>query len=112
MQVASFRRDGFLVVQGLASDQRCRALIEEIDRCLDPPLGPLELEAELGYPGAPADLDAAGGQTPRRLLNALSRGPLFRDWARDARLTEAMAMLLGTRDIAVVQAQLQQRTFT
>jgi phytanoyl-CoA hydroxylase len=103
-QVASFKRDGFLVVKGFASDQRCRALIEETDRCLDPPLGPLELEAELGYPGAPADLDATGGRTPRRLLNALSRGPLFRDWARDPRLTEAASMLLDTRDIAVVQA--------
>ena len=103
-QVASFKRDGLLVVQGFASDQRCRALIEETDRCLDPPLGPLELEAELGYPGAPADLDATGGRTPRRLLNALSRGPLFRDWARDPRLTEAASMLLDTRDIAVVQA--------
>lgn len=103
-QVASFHDNGFLVLRSFAPDQLCRSLIEEIDRCLEPPLGPLELEAELGYPGAPADLDATGGRTPRRLLNAFSRGPLFRDWARDPRLTDAVSTLLGTRDIALVQA--------
>lgn len=103
-QVAAFTRDGYLVVPGWAPSERCRALVEEVDRCLDPPLGPLELEAELGYPGAPEGIDTSGGQTPRRLLNAYSRGPLFRDWARDPALVSAVSALLGDRPVALVQA--------
>lgn len=103
-QVATFDRDGFLVLSACASAERCHALVEEVDRILDPPLGPLELEAELGYPGAPAGITATGGRTPRRLLNAYSRGPLFRDWARDPTVTEAVSLLLGSPEIAVVQA--------
>jgi phytanoyl-CoA hydroxylase len=103
-EAAAFEHDGFLVLRGFASPARCHALVEEIDRCLDPPVGPLELEAELGYPGAPSDMHASGGQTPRRLLYAYARGPLFRDWARDPDLTGIVSALLGTRDIAVVQA--------
>jgi phytanoyl-CoA hydroxylase len=103
-QVARFRRDGFLVLRRLASDARCQALIDEIDLSLDPPLGPLELEAELGYPGAPSDVRATGGRTPRRLLHAYSRGPLFRDWARDPTVVGAVEALMDDRAIALVQA--------
>lgn len=103
-QIAGFRREGFLVLRRLASDARCRALIEEIDLCLDPPLGPLELEAELGYPGAPSEVGATGGRTPRRLLHAYSRGPLFRDWARDPSVVDVVEALMGGRKVALVQA--------
>jgi len=41
---------------------------------------PLELEADLKYPGAPPSQDAAGGQTVRRLLDAYGRDPLFAFW--------------------------------
>ncbi|MCB1775675.1 MAG: phytanoyl-CoA dioxygenase family protein [Gammaproteobacteria bacterium] len=103
-RLAEFQRDGFLVARGLASAARCDALHEEIDRCLDPPLGPLELEAELGYPGAPASVDETGGRTPRRLLHAYSRGPLFRDWAREPVVTRAVSALMGGGPVALVQA--------
>jgi phytanoyl-CoA hydroxylase len=103
-QRQDFARDGYLIVRGLAAPARCRALIDEIDRCLAPPLGPLELEAELGYPGAPAGIAARGGQTPRRLLNAYSRGPLFRDWARAPEVTQPLTDLLDRRPFALVQA--------
>ena len=103
-QLAAFDRDGFLVVRDLASQTQCRALLEEINRCLDPPLGPLELEAELGYPGAPATVDGSGGRTPRRLLHAYSRGPLFRDWARDPAVTASVSALMGGCPVALVQA--------
>jgi phytanoyl-CoA hydroxylase len=42
---------------------------------------PLEYEADLRYPGAPASRQAEGGQTVRRLLDAYGRGAVFRDWA-------------------------------
>lgn len=103
-QVADFHRDGFLVVRGLSPTTRCRALVDEVDRCLDPALGPLELEAELGYPGAPAGLEANGGRTPRRLLNAYSRGPLFRDWARGPELVNRIVALMDGSRVTLVQA--------
>ena len=38
---------------------------------------PLEFEADLHYPGAPASRTAAGGETVRRLLDAYARDPVF-----------------------------------
>ncbi len=42
---------------------------------------PLELEADLRYPGAPASRSDVGGQTVRRLLDAHGRSPEFARWA-------------------------------
>jgi phytanoyl-CoA hydroxylase len=103
-EARDFQRDGFLVVRQLAAPALCRALVDEVDGCLNPPLGPLELEAELGYPGAPDGLHASGGRTPRRLLNAYSRGPMFRDWARAPAITQRIAAFMGGGGIALVQA--------
>ena len=102
--VEGFARDGYQVVRGLADPGHCRALCAEVDRSLDPPLGPLEYEAELGYPGAPRDLTAAGGLTPRRLLHAYSRGSSFRDWARSPAVIGRIRSLMGGHAIALVQA--------
>jgi phytanoyl-CoA hydroxylase len=53
---------------------------------------PLEFEADLQYPGAPASRTAAGGETVRRLLDAYARdavfagcgtGPALRAWMQD-----------------------------
>lgn len=55
---------------------------------------PLEYEAELGYPGAPPSLDAAGGKTVRRLRGAWNRAACFRDWAADPGLVGMLRQLL------------------
>ena len=60
-----------------------RALVAAM---LDPLQGPVEFEAETGYPGAPKSKLDAGGLTPRRLLHAYSRDALLRAWARDPRV--------------------------
>lgn len=62
---------------------------------LDPLLAPVEYEADTGYPGAPLDRSVAGGLTPRRLLTAYARDPLWRDLATDPRLAELLEQLLG-----------------
>lgn len=103
-QVRAFRRDGFLVVRALAPETTCNALISEVERALDPPLGPLELEAELGYPGSPGSVDAVGGKTPRRLLHAYSRGPLFRAWAGGPEIRATVPRLIGRPDIVLEQS--------
>lgn len=81
--VATFRRDGYVVLRDVVSARRCAELRAAIAADLDPLVGPAEFEADVGYPGAPVDRDAAGGQTPRRLLHAYARSPLLRDLALD-----------------------------
>ena len=101
---AHFRQNGYLVLRGLATRKIRRALSDEVDAMLDPPLGPLEYEAELGYPGAPEDLSATGGHTPRRLLLAYSRGPAFRRWARSPTVLPWVQRLLEASAMALEQA--------
>lgn len=65
--------------------------------------GPLEYEADVNYPGAPAARDAPGGRTVRRLLQACARDPLFRQWAAAPAMGERLRQLLGPR-VALSQA--------
>ncbi|MEQ8858534.1 MAG: phytanoyl-CoA dioxygenase family protein [Pseudomonadales bacterium] len=73
-----FVADGFLVLPGLVPGALCEALSDEVAAALDPVLAPAEFEADVGYPGSPESRTAAGGDTPRRLLNAYSRFPSLR----------------------------------
>ncbi len=74
----------------------CTRIRRSVVAALDPLLGPAEFEADVGYPGAPTGLEAAGGRTPRRLLLAASRFPQLRDWATSSRMrTELGAFLDG-----------------
>jgi phytanoyl-CoA hydroxylase len=63
---------------------------------LDSAKGPVELEADLGYPGAPTSRAASGGQTIRRLLDAWSRAEIYRSWATDPAVTDVLSALMGT----------------
>ena len=102
-QQQQFQRDGFLVVKKLASDDICTHLLESIHGALNPPLAPLEYEADVNYPGAPQNLGAVGGRTPRRLLNAFARDRVFRDWARNDGVTRTVRQLLASDDIQLTQ---------
>ncbi len=88
-EAEQFQRDGYLVVRGFASAAQCAALRALIHTMLDPLQGPVEFEADVGYPGAPKNRIDAGGLTPRRLLHAYSRDPLLRAWACDPRVGSA-----------------------
>ena len=92
---ARFRRDGFVVLPGLASAADCAALARLAVRDLTPLVGPAEFEADVGYPGAPRTRADAGGQTPRRLLHAFTRDVAFRRFALRADLAAALRDLLG-----------------
>ncbi|WP_249278464.1 phytanoyl-CoA dioxygenase family protein [Bordetella genomosp. 2] len=80
-QVAILRQQGFVVARQFAAPDVVAALRGEAERQLAQAVGPLEYEADLQYPGAPASRQAQGGATVRRLLGAYGRGPLFRQWA-------------------------------
>jgi phytanoyl-CoA hydroxylase len=90
-----FDRHGYLVVRRFADPElvaRMRAVAEE---SLDPLLGPAEYEADVHYPGAPADRAAPGGETPRRLLHAMTRDGVFREFATAPELRRRLESLLG-----------------
>ncbi len=70
---------------------------------LEHPQKPWELEAEVGYPFAPKDLSAVGGYTPRRLLQAYSRSPVFQRVAQDQRLKHLIQQLLPAQQVMLAQ---------
>ena len=80
-QVATLREQGFVVARQFAAPATVAALRDEAQRQLGQAVAPLEYEADLQYPGAPASRQAQGGGTVRRLLGAYGRGPLFQAWA-------------------------------
>lgn len=95
-QRMAFNRDGFLVMRrlagaGLLAEMRAIALQHAADR-----VAPIEYEADVAYPGAPASRDAEGGDTPRRLLQAYDRHRVFARWAADARIAAIAAQLLNS----------------
>ncbi len=91
----TFCRNGFVVVHGLAPEGTCAGLQEAIDRELGEPGGPIEYEADLGYPGAPSHRTDSGGETIRRLQQAIDRHPLFAAWATHRDLVGCLSGLLG-----------------
>jgi phytanoyl-CoA hydroxylase len=97
IEAARFARDGYLVVRGFATSAQIEVLRALVDALLEPLQGPVEFEADTGYPGAPRSFLDAGGLTPRRLLHAYSRDAELRGWARDARLAQRLTAFLGGR---------------
>lgn len=90
-----FARDGFHVVRGLAAPGTCERLLALAERDLAACVPPVEYEADVGYPGAPASRDAPGGGTVRRLLRAYERDPALQAWARAPVVTACLRALLG-----------------
>lgn len=101
--VAQFRRDGYSVVRGLAAQSLCERMRQVAQQHLAGQTGPLEYEADVNYPGAPASRDAPGGRTVRRLLQAYARDPLFQQWAASPAVGSRLQQLLGPR-ICMAQA--------
>jgi phytanoyl-CoA hydroxylase len=102
--VAAFARDGYMIERGLCAPADVAAMRAAADEALRQRAGPIEYEADVAYPGAPAGRAAPGGDTPRRLLDALSRAAVFENWACSPALTGRVRALLGTADIRVVRA--------
>ena len=91
-----FAEHGFLLVRGLCSAERVAEMRQRTLDDLAASVGPVEYEAEVGYEGAPASLDMPGGRTVRRLLDALGRHPVYRQWALSQALTDVVRPLLNS----------------
>lgn len=94
-EVASFQRDGYIIVRGLCGPQlrdRMREVtLDNLQRLVEP----VEFEADLHYPGAPDSHHAVGGRTVRRLKQAHSRDYAFTQWMLSPGLTGRLRQLLG-----------------
>jgi phytanoyl-CoA hydroxylase len=102
-QIARFSRDGYQIVRGLVPAEVCARLRASAERDLSAAVPPVEYEADTQYPGAPQSLEAPGGRTVRRLLQAYARDAGFREWATAAPIVARLKQLLGPQ-IALSQA--------
>lgn len=102
-QVAQFSRDGYQIVRGLVPADACARMRASAERDLAAAVPPIEYEADTQYPGAPQSLEAPGGRTVRRLLQAYARDAGFREWATAAPIITRLKQLLGPQ-IALSQA--------
>jgi phytanoyl-CoA hydroxylase len=93
--IERFRNDGFVVFRSLCPTAEVQALrqlaIHEHDRRVPP----MELEADLAYPGAPLSVAAPGGNTIRRLLNAVDRSSVFSAWMCGPTMAAHIEPLIG-----------------
>ena len=94
-EVEYFERNGFVIARSLAAHELCERMKSLAQQHLSQDLRPVEYEAQTKYPGAPASLDAPGGRTVRRLLQAYRRDPLFGDWATSHAIRARLQPLLG-----------------
>jgi len=94
-QLADFQRNGFLVLPQLGDADYCRQVLTFAQDQLELAAGPVEWEADTGYPGAPTARTEDGGNTVRRLLRVSMRDSLIRDWATGPKLAIPLKQLLG-----------------
>ncbi|ARP81534.1 phytanoyl-CoA dioxygenase [Bordetella genomosp. 8] len=94
-QLDILREQGFVVVPDFlpaAQRDELRALAQAQ---LEQVIAPVEYEADLAYPGAPASRQAEGGGTVRRLLDAYARDPRFAAWATAPAVAESLQRYFG-----------------
>lgn len=96
-ELAQFARDGYAIAHALAPAATVARMRDVALAHLAEPRLPLEFEADTKYPGAPASLDAPGGRTVRRLLQAYARDAVFREWALSPWVAGRLKQLLGAR---------------
>lgn len=94
-QLLNFKKWGFLVLPEFTPAGFCESMLKLVDEQLVKSEFPVEYEADLGYPGAPASRNAEGGLTPRRLLAATERDSRFLSWATHESLRVILHQLLG-----------------
>ncbi len=102
-QLAQFSQAGYVIVPSLATPLECTRMLALARDHLAHAVAPVEYEADVGYPGAPASKEAPGGHTIRRLLQAYARDPMFAAWATDPRVIARVQQLLA-RPVILPQA--------
>jgi phytanoyl-CoA hydroxylase len=94
-EVEQFHRDGYFIVRGMGDASTRETMLAVARAHLEQPIEPVELEADVHYPGAPASRAAAGGRTVRRLLMAHARHPVFTQWICSPGVAGRLSQLLA-----------------
>ncbi len=94
-EIAQFERDGFFIARGLAGRDWATRMLQVTREHLERELPPVELEADVHYPGSPESIDRPGGRTIRRLKQAHSRDIVFTEWICHLPLVRRLSQLLG-----------------
>lgn len=94
-QIQEFQSNGYLILKNFTSHAQCLSIIQIAQDALINETQPIEYEADTRYPGAPISLDAEGGKTARRLLQAYARSPIISTWAKQEKLKQCLQQLLG-----------------
>jgi phytanoyl-CoA hydroxylase len=94
-ELAHFASEGFVVVRDMVESAVRERILAVARAHLAHETAPVEYEAQLHYPGAPESLDAPGGHTVRRLLQACARDPVFLRWGTGAPVAARLRQLLG-----------------
>ena len=98
-QRARLREEGYVVVpEFIQSDELVRLNLAARQQ-LAARSPPLELEADLQYPGAPQSRSVTGGDTVRRLLDAYARETDFAHLATSERVSRWMESYFGERAV-------------
>lgn len=95
LELEQFRCDGYLVFRNMVTPLARELMISVVQEQLRAAAPPVEYEAEVGYAGAPASLDAPGGRTVRRLRDAYHRHECFRLWAEDPRVVARLRQMFN-----------------
>ena len=98
-QIQQFKIDGYLVLPNLINERERFELRTLTQAHLHKRIAPFELEADVHYPGSPADADAEGGSTIRRLKQAYHRDNVFRAIAERREITEGIRQILGSKSL-------------
>ena len=98
-QIEALQRDGFVVVRGLVPPATCAEMRARAQAQLAEGQSPHELEAQLQYPGAPVSVDAPGGKTIRRLLDAYGREPTFAAFAKSPDIAGWVSSYFGEQTL-------------
>jgi len=94
-QIEQLREKGYVVIRGFVPDEALPGLNDLAAAELAARAEPVEFEADLRYPGAPASRTAAGGTTVRRLLDAYGRAPEFSQRATAPAVRQWMSEYFG-----------------
>lgn len=91
----AFSENGFVVSRKLAPRDICERMLAVARDHVARQVEPVEFEADVEYPGAPASVDAVGGRTVRRLKQAHARDVVFTEWVSYRPLLRRLQQLLG-----------------
>ena len=99
-ELDQFQHEGYVIARGLVDGAMRERMLDLTRRHLEQAIEPIEYEADLHYPGAPASRSALGGRTVRRLKLAHCRDVVFTEWLMCPELVGRLRQLVGPQVVA------------